>query len=371
MTKSFIITFLFFISIRLNAQNILITGQQNIDPVAADFLLIPPDARASGMGSSGVATSPDMNAAYWNPAKVVFNETKYGISFSYVPWLRALMNGINHLYITGFYKAGPKECLSASYNSLYGKSGFLTATPLNINNFAIDFSYSRFVSTTSSVGLTLKYIESNTVANSPGKALAAIAGGVSFYNSKPVNLVHKNTTLRFGINIRDIGTKMGTDTLSISAFLPANLSFGESLEMDLNPLHSVSVCISLDKLLVPTPPVLQRTPSGAIIPNIAYGTSANVSVMQGMIQAFYDAPGGFREELKEIIYAVGMEYSYDKQFFFRTGYFHEATTKGNRAFFTLGSGLSYNRFKIDFSYLIPEKQRSSLENTLAATFSYQ
>ena len=33
---------------------------------------IAPDARAAGMGDVGVATDPDVNSQYWNPAKYPF-----------------------------------------------------------------------------------------------------------------------------------------------------------------------------------------------------------------------------------------------------------------------------------------------------------
>lgn len=90
----------------------------------------------------------------------------------------------------------------------------------------------------------------------------------------------------------------------------------------------------------------------------------NVSIAQGMIQSFYDAPGGFKEELKEYNPSVGLEYWYDKQFAIRAGYFYEAPTKGNRQYLTLGAGVKYNVFGLDFAYLIPVKQNNPLQNTL-------
>jgi hypothetical protein len=57
---------------------------------------------------------------------------------------------------------------------------------------------------------------------------------------------------------------------------------------------------------------------------------------------------------------------YNDQFAFRGGYFHEHETKGNRKYFTLGFGVKYSVFNLDFAYLVPANPavRSPLENTL-------
>ncbi|MFC2104589.1 PorV/PorQ family protein [Bacteroidota bacterium] len=97
------------------------------------------------------------------------------------------------------------------------------------------------------------------------------------------------------------------------------------------------------------------------------GYDPDVSVPEGMIQSFYDAPGGWEEELNEIKYSVGIEYWYANQFAVRAGYFHEHHNKGNRKYFTLGAGLKLNVFTIDFSYLVPVKQNNPLANTMRFT----
>ena len=105
-------------------------------------------------------------------------------------------------------------------------------------------------------------------------------------------------------------------------------------------------------------------------PLLAGGYPSDVSVATGMIQSFYDAPGGFSEEMSELILSTGVEYTYNKQFSIRGGYFHESKLKGNRKFFTLGVGLKYNVMGIDISYLIPTIQHHPLENTLRVSLSF-
>lgn len=96
----------------------------------------------------------------------------------------------------------------------------------------------------------------------------------------------------------------------------------------------------------------------------------NVSVVQGMIQSWHDAPGGFEEEMREFYFATGVEYWYNKVFAVRGGFFYEDKLKGNRKYFTLGAGLKYNVFGLDFSYLIPMEQQNPLENTLRFTLTF-
>ena len=89
-----------------------------------------------------------------------------------------------------------------------------------------------------------------------------------------------------------------------------------------------------------------------------------------MIQSFYDSPGGFKEEFTEINWSLGMEYWYDKQFALRLGYFYEHPNKGNRQYLTMGLGIKYQVFNLDFSYLVPVDQRNPLQNTLRFTLGF-
>jgi hypothetical protein len=159
-------------------------------------------------------------------------------------------------------------------------------------------------------------------------------------------------------------------------FIPTNLRFGPSWMMEIDEYNSIRLSLDINKLLVPTPPIYATDslgnpitdPSGNLV--IAKGMDPDVSPVTGMIQSFYDAPGGFSEEMKEFVWVVGAEYWYDKQFAVRAGYFHESEMKGNRKFFTLGAGLRYNVFGLDFSYLIPTEQQNPLANTLRFTLTF-
>jgi hypothetical protein len=105
---------------------------------------------------------------------------------------------------------------------------------------------------------------------------------------------------------------------------------------------------------------------------IIAGEDNNVPPFRGIFQSFSDAPGGSREELREIIWNTGVEYNYSDKFFLRGGYQYEHETKGNRKYFTLGLGIKYNVFGLDFAYLIPATPtvQSPLENTLRFTLYF-
>ncbi len=155
-------------------------------------------------------------------------------------------------------------------------------------------------------------------------------------------------------------------------FIPTNLRLGGALKMNLDPYNTLTLALDFNKLLVPTPPVYyQDSTNAAGDPVIHYGMDPNVSVPVGMFRSFYDAPGGFKEELNEIMYSIGAEYWYRNQFAIRGGYFHENQNKGNRKFFTLGIGLKLNVFAVDFAYLVPTSGRQNpLANTMRFTLSF-
>jgi hypothetical protein len=126
---------------------------------------------------------------------------------------------------------------------------------------------------------------------------------------------------------------------------------------------------------VPTPPAYQLDDNGNRIPDgnggwLLIGKKSDVGIVTGMLQSFSDAPGGFKEEMHEITYSAGLEWWYDKQFAIRAGYFNENKYKGDRKFFTVGVGLKYNVFGLDFAYLIPTEQHNPLENTLRFTLLF-
>src|SRR5690606_2162857 len=153
---------------------------------------------------------------------------------------------------------------------------------------------------------------------------------------------------------------------------------GPDLGLHLDELNRITFDLDLNKLLVPTTPIYARDEFGNLIvdnngnlviaPN--GGKDPDRPLISGILGSFSDAPGGFSEEMQELMVSLGIEYSYDDKFALRTGYFYENKNKGGRNYFTLGVGFKYNRLGFDFSYLVPQQQNHPLAETLRFSLAY-
>lgn len=346
---------------------------------AVPFLRIVPDARAGSMGDAGVASPPDANSQQYNPAKYVFNESRFSVSLSYTPWLRKLVNDINLGSISGYLKFDSLQCIAASfkYFSLgdipyHSLSGSLIST-YHPYEFSFDISYSRKLSNVFSLGTAVRYVFSDLAHGgyqSPHyKHGTSLACDISFLYSKKIKIFSEESRFNFGLNISNIGSKISyNDSTNKGDFIPTNLGLGPALATSLSKTVSITLLAEINKLLVPTPPIYKIDSSGNYV--IIAGKSNDVTVLSGMLQSFSDAPGGFKEEIREINYSFGTEISFRKMFFGRAGFFWEDKTKGNRKFYTLGIGVKYYKYELDFAYLIPIEQHNPLENTLRFSLLY-
>jgi hypothetical protein len=364
-------------------------SQLNAIQTVVPFLTIAPDSRAGAMGDAGVATSPDLFSMHWNPAKFAFIDGKGGIGISYAPWLRTLVPDINIAYLTGYARVDSKQVLSASllYSSL-GDIPFTDEFGNNLlsfrpNEFAIDVGYSRLFSEYFSGGIAFRFIYSNLTGGfyeggDATKAGISFAADLSSYYQRDIEILNKNAILAFGINFSNIGSKMSYTDSNVPDFIPMNMRLGSSATINLDSYNALTLTVDLNKLLVPTPPKYftpgEINRSGDTVhtarTDIKSGKDPNVSVPVAIFQSFFDAPGGFKEELQEITYSLGAEYWYNKQFAIRCGYFHESEIKGNRKYFTAGAGFRMNIFSLDFSYLMPMTMNNPLARTIRFSLSF-
>lgn len=352
------------------------TSELNAIQTVVPFLIIAPDSRAGAMGDAGVATSPDAFSMHWNPAKYAFIVGNGGLGLSYSPWLRALVPDINIAYLTGYKRIDSKQVLSGSllYSSL-GDIQFTNdfgqpQTNFNPNEFSIDAGYSRLFSENFSGSIAFRFIYSNltggfTSGSTETKAGTSFAADISGYYRKPINISDKSGIMAFGFNFSNIGSKMSYTDSRYPDYIPMNMRIGTSGTIDIDNYNKITLTVDLNKLLVPTPP--KYNASGD---SIIDGKDPNVSVPLAIIHSFFDAPGGFKEEMHEITYSVGAEYWYNNQFAIRGGYFHEDPSKGNRKYFTAGAGFKMKVFALDFSYLIPVVQNNPLAGTLRFSLSF-
>lgn len=356
-------------------------------------LAIAPDARSAGLGDVGAATDPDVNSQFWNPAKYPFCISRAGISLNYTPWLRQITNDIDLANITGYYRLGDYDALSASlrYFSLGKVYTSLDADAMTIKPYemAFDIAYSRMLSETFSAGVALRYIYSDLGYSdddetTPGSAFAA---DIALYHNGYINISGHESQLGWGLNISNIGSKISYDDGNTSEFIPTNMRFGLSLLYPIDEYNTITIAADANKLLVPTRPTMDQYIEHMI--ETEGGTAAdyennfsdyrtwlegegyfNVSPISGIFKSFGDAPNGFKEELQEIQWSAGLEYAYNNQFFLRAGYHYEHPNKGNRTYFTVGAGFKMNVFSLDAGYVISTAQSNPLDQTLRFSLAF-
>ena len=345
------------------------TSESNNVVSAVPFLLITPDARTGAMGNAGVAVPADINASSINASKLAFLDKPYGFSVSYSPWLKNLVSDINLAYLSGYYKFKDRYTLAGSFRyfslgqvDLANGSGQSLGVA-NPNEFAVDVSFATSFGDRFSLGSSVRYIYSNVTAGQyvvTGETNAgnAVAVDVSGLYRAPTNLFNTNTLVSAGVSISNIGTKMSYRNGQQSLFLPGNIKIGGATTSNLDNLSTLTFALDFNKLLVPTQPRYDAND------NIIAGRDPNRSLPSGIIGSFSDAPGGFSEELREVGISTGAEYWYNQQFALRAGYNYQNPSKGSSRYFTIGAGLKYNVFNIDFAYLVANTQTSPLANTL-------
>jgi len=371
----------------INAQTpAALTGQtRNYISTGMPILLVAPDAVSGAMGDVGAATTPDIYSSHWNNSKFAFIEGDFGLSTTYTPWLRNLGVGdMNLLYLGAYKRLGSRGTVASSLT--YFSLGEIQSTDpegnsrgtMNPNEFAADVTYAMKLNDELSLGASGRYVHSDLtngqqvsdgsgyVTTKPARSLAADLG---LYWQHPLDGAQ---TLAMGAFVSNMGAKLSySNDDTRQEFLPANLRLGARYSNTLDQSNRISIMADVNKLLVPTPPVtVGDNTYSDYYPNLT--EYYNTGVMRGIIQSFYDAPGGLSEELRELQVSVGAEYWYKNTLAARAGYFYEHDTKGGRRYATVGFGLKYNVMQFDFAYLIPTTAFSSnpLTNTIRISLTF-
>ena len=337
---------------------------------------IAPDARGAGMGDVGAATDPDVNSQYWNPAKYPFCISRAGIALNYTPWLRQLVNDIDLAYLAGYYRIGDYSAISGSlrYFSLgevytdYGNSD-MTVKPYEMS---IDAAYSLMLSEKFALAAAIRWIYSDLRFDysEDSKPASAFAADLAMYYNNYVMLGQRECQLGLGMNIRNIGSKISFYGDEESQFIPANLRIGASLMIPVDEYNRFTLTADANKLLVPTVPRQNEGESNSEYQDRVRREYSDVGSIKGIFQSFSDAPGGFKEEMEEVQWSVGAEYVYHDQFSLRAGYHHQAESKGNLKYFTIGGGFRMSVFSLDVGYVISTARSNPLDQTLRFTLAF-
>ena len=363
-----ILTLAFFIG------SVFGTIAQNVNTIttAVPFLRVAPDAQSGSMGFTGIATEPDVDATYWNAAKLVFSSQVSSLGVSYRP---SVGSGYStHLfYLNQYYKLRPRHTLGGSFRFFLVQGGLA-------RELAADLGYSVLVTKGFSMGIALRYIYSRLGLGSgtPGVDYnqgQALAGDLSLFYTKPLSIKEHSANISWGLVISNVGSKISYSSVG-GDFIPANLGTGAAFKFSVHPMHALSVALDLNKLLVPTNPSYLVDSNGSFVLDshgkfiIDRGMDPNVSVIRGLYQSFYDAPGGFREEMSEISLSAGLEYCYAEKVALRMGYYYVPPTKGNQKSLTFGAGWKSDFLKIDFSFVVPATKVSTSVSTFYGTLHY-
>ena len=340
---------------------------------------IAPDARSAGMGDVGVATDPDAVSQFWNPAKYPFCISRAGVALNYTPWLRQLVSDMDLAYLSGYYRIGDYSAVSGSlrYFSLgevimsSGQAGDndMTITPYEMS---MDVAYSLMLSEKFSISAGVRWIYSDITYDYSEETTpaSAFAADLACYYQDYINLGPRECQLGLGMNISNVGSKITFGGSDESEFIPTNLRLGASLMIPVNEYNRFSIAADANKLLVPTYPK-----QGVDEPDNEYEDRRrkdyyDVSSISGIFKSFYDAPNGFKEEMQEIQWSVGCEYTYNDRFMLRGGYHHEAANKGNRKYFTVGAGFHMSVFTVDASYVFSTSQTNPLDQTMRFSLGF-
>ena len=365
-----IFIFLIFFGINFSQERRVIT-------TAVPFLMISADARASGLGEQGVATTPDAFSQHWNPSKYVFSENLSAVGVSYTPYLSKLVSDVFLANLNYYNVIDQRSSWSASFKYFSLGDIDIIQNPQDVpilenpNEFTLDASYSLKLSEYFAMAVTGRFLMSDVKlqsVDSNSDSASSFAVDISgFFQSEEKAYDKFNGIWRAGFNISNIGPRMKYEELGKNNFIPTNLKIGGAFDFILDSSNKVSVNLELNKLLVPSPSEPIYNSNNQII---GY-RQADVNFLSGIFKSFGDAPDGFSEELKEFTVALGAEYLYNDSFAVRMGYFNENEMKGARKYLTLGTGFKINEINLDLSYLLSTSSViSPLENTLRFSFTY-
>lgn len=350
---------------------------------AVPILTLSPDSRGAALGEAGVATSPDANGAYYNAGKLGFVPTKMAFSPSYTPWLRSITDDMGLAFLSGYGKIGQRAALGASlmYFDLgqiqYRNAQNIEGPTFNPKEYALTVSYGQKLSENFGVGVSARYIRSNLTGGAsgndaqPGNAAAVDLGA---YYSKEATIGTGIYNLAFGASVLNIGNKITYTDPTNPSFIPTTLKLGTAITREIDQYNKITLTLDGSKLLVPSP-YYEENYDPKNVAQVKRVKDANdeinkKSIISGIFSSFNDAPGGFKEELREINLSAGLEYAYNDLLMARVGYFYEAPDKGDRQYISLGLGVRYQVFGIDGAYLVPNSQANPLAQTIRVSLHF-
>ena len=366
----------FIILMILLAGSLIPRAYSQTGMAAVPFLNIEPDARSSALGFTGLTQRGNTNASFWNPALLGVQSSGM-ISFSHSNWLPSI--GANMYYDQLSLSTKLSESRGLALDITYFNLGQQMArdelgTELGTfgnNEFAVRLAYGQQISKKWSMGLAAQYFRSNLASGkqvlgetiNPASGLAIDFGG--YYSSSVRFLSNSGERFQFGYNLASFGSGINYTDGQQKHALPTKLRMGWSYEMirGSNYTHRFIVVNEFSKRLSR---MEASTKNGQTVYEAMNPITALVKSWAPM-----DVNIGSElhnlNTLNQIGVSLGGEYWFNELIALRGGYFHEHRLNGDRQLFTAGTGVRFNRFGVDFSYMNSTKKDHPLANTMKVT----
>ncbi|MDX1671669.1 MAG: type IX secretion system outer membrane channel protein PorV [Balneolaceae bacterium] len=356
MLKQTIFAFLAVILLGSLAQE----AKAQVGITSVPFLQIEPDSRGAGMGNTGVAIADNAAAIFWNPAGLGF-QTGNQISLTHSEWLPKFNADLFYDYLVGKYYVEGIGMFGAHITYLNlgeqirtNEQG-LEQGRFNSYEFAGGISYGTKLNERFAIGGGFRFIFSSLAEGSvaqqeinPGSSIGIDIAGM--YKSKIFQALGRDASINAGLNISNIGPGIQYTDNPQKDPLPTILRIGWAYTMNIDKegVNTITVANDISK-------VLAREGSDGAFDGI-FNSWSSFTRDTGIETVRLSL-------LEQFMVGTGIEYWYNNLFAVRTGYYFEDQHNGNRKFITLGAGLRYNIFGVDFSYIAALEEEHPLANT--------
>lgn len=353
-------------------------AQAQIGGAAVVFLMIEPDSRAAGMGNSNVAVADNVNAIFWNPAGLAFQQGTE-LSLTHSNWLPEFNADLFYEYLVAkhhvpgwgtfgmhvtFLNLGTHEYRDAQNNPLGEFRSY---------DLAVGASYGFKVSERFSLGTGIRIIYSNLARNvtvGSQETNPGVSAGFDFaglYKTPMFKMGNIDAQWNLGFNLANMGPKIQYSDSEQSDPIPTNLRFGQAFEMNFDEYNKLTWALDFNKMLIRVR--TDSTATGGIeytsdpFYKAIFSSWAPIDVRSNALNE--DDPE-FRQlsAFDQLTIGTGIEYWYNQLFAVRAGYFYENPYNGDRQFLTFGAGLRWNIVGVDFSYVYALEENHPLANTM-------
>jgi len=353
-----------------------VLSKAQIAITAVPFLQIEPDSRGAGMGNTGVAIADNAAAVFWNPAGLAYQKGTQ-VSLTYSDWLKNFnVSDLYYAYAVGkmYFEdigtiGGHITYLNLGEQAVTNEDSPDVISKFNSYELAVGLSYGFEVSKNLALGTSLRFIYSSLASGtsvSEQKVNPGSSVGVDIsllYRTNHFNLLGNRGRFSTGFNLSNIGPGIQYTDNAQKDPLPTLLRFGVAVDYELDPegFNRITWATDVTKIMARTEGVFQ---GDSLISTRAVGPVNALLESWDSWTHFNGQENVDVSVLQQFMIGTGAEYWYNNIFALRGGFYYEDPNNGDRKFITLGAGLRFNSFGVDFSYIRTLESDHPLANTL-------